>query len=76
MAADLIFFIYAYKLTHITSLSCKKLKIIFTLKRGDKGQFLCIQKNIKSAAIFEQDILVKETCPSRKLALQGIARRD
>ena len=66
MAAHLIFFIiYAYRLTHITSLSCKKLKIIFTLKRGDKGQFICIQKNIKSAAIFEQGLLVKETCPGR-----------
>ena len=54
MAADLTFFyIYAYKLAIMTSLSCKKFKRIFTLKRGHKGQFICIQKNIKSAAIFE-----------------------
>ena len=45
--------LYAYKLALIPSLSCKKFKIIFTLKRGHKGEFICIQKNIKSATIFE-----------------------
>ena len=40
----------------MTSLSCKKFKIIFTLKRGHEGQLICIQKNIKlMAAIYEKD---------------------
>ena len=38
----------------MTSLSCKKFKIIFTLKRGHEGQLICIQKNIKLAAIYEK----------------------
>ena len=38
----------------MTSLSCKKFKRIFTLKRGHEGQLICIQKNIKSAAIYEK----------------------
>ena len=37
----------------MTSLPCKKFKKIFTLKRGHKGQFICIQKNIKLTAIIE-----------------------
>ena len=48
MAADLI---YAYKLALMTSLSFMKFKIIFTVKRGLKDQFIYLQKNIKSAAI-------------------------
>ena len=44
--------LYAYKLALMISLSCKKFKIIFTPKRGYKGRFICIQKNIKSVAIF------------------------
>ena len=39
--------LYAYKLAFMTSLSCKKFKIIFILKRGDEGQLICIQKNIQ-----------------------------
>ena len=46
--------LYAYKLAFMTSLSCKKFKIIFTLKRGHEGQLICIQKNIKLAAIYEK----------------------
>ena len=41
MAADLIFFYM-----HI-NWPLWKFKIIVTLKRGHKGQFICIQKNIK-----------------------------
>ena len=51
MAADYV--LYAYKLALMTSLPCKKFKITFTLKRGHKGQFICLQKYIKSAAIYE-----------------------
>ena len=42
----------------MTSLSCKKFKRIFTLKRGHQDQFICIQKNIKSAANFQQGLLL------------------
>ena len=42
----------------MTSLSLKKLKLFFTLKRGHKGQFICIQKNNKSAAIFGAKFLL------------------
>ena len=51
MAADLVFF-YMHITSLMTSFSCKKFKRMFTLKRGHKGQFKCIQKNIKSAAIY------------------------
>ena len=46
--------LYAYKLAFMTSLSCKKFKRIFTLKRGHEGQLICIQKHIKLAAIYEK----------------------
>ena len=36
----------------MTALSCKKFKIILTLKRGYKGQFIRIEKNIKSEQFF------------------------
>ena len=42
---DLIFFCIHIK---------KKFKIIFTLKWGHEGQLICIQKNIKLAAIYEK----------------------
>ena len=38
----------------MTSLSCKKLNIVSTLKRGHKDQFICIQKNIKLAAFMNK----------------------
>ena len=44
----------------MTSLSCKKFKRIFTLKQGHKGQFICIQKNIKS---YRRPFLNKVNCP-------------
>ena len=48
MAADLKLFLYAYKLAVMTSLSWNN----FPLKRGHKGQFICIEKNMNSVAIF------------------------
>ena len=38
--------LYAYKLAFMTSLSCKKFKIIFTLKRGHEVQLICMYKSI------------------------------
>ena len=53
MTVDLIHFYMHINslLALMTSLSCKKFKRIFTLKRGHKGQFICTQKNIKSHAV-------------------------
>ena len=47
------YMLYILYIILMTSLPCKKFKITFTLKRGHKGQFICLQKYIKSAAIYE-----------------------
>ena len=53
MAADLIFFymhiIDPYDFAIVQEIQ----KNFYSKTRSSKGQFICIQKNIKSAAIFE-----------------------
>ena len=38
----------------MTSLSCKKLKVVATLKRGHQDQFIYVQKNNKLAAFMNK----------------------
>ena len=53
MAADLVFF-YMHITSLMTSLSCKKFKRMFTLKRGHKGQLYAYKRILNRRPFFNK----------------------